>query len=72
MQQNTNLNWSLVAAGLAVLIAAVSFAIQLGSVQTHVEINGGRLTILEAEMKMLQKDLSRSLQMQQDGTDRTK
>ena len=51
-------NWAFIVAALSVFFTVSTFAIQIGAVQTHVEINGGRITILETERKILERELS--------------
>jgi predicted nuclease with TOPRIM domain len=43
-----NIQWPLIAVFATLLISMVTGAIQLGSVQTHVQVNTGRLDLLES------------------------
>lgn len=59
MDRNTAVSWQVAAAIIVGLIAIVGFSIQLGSIQTHVLINGDRLSILETEHKELERSLAK-------------
>ena len=63
-----NVNWQTLLFMLSLLVASATFAIQLGSTQTHVQINGDRLTIMETEHKELERSLAKLLasQIEQD------
>ena len=58
------MSWQNLAVMAGMMFAAAGFAIQLGSTQTHVQINGDRLTILEVEQKQVERSLAKMIASQ--------
>ena len=54
-----HLSWPMVGVMVALVISTVTGAIQLGSVQTHVSINTGRVDLLEERERQRIADIAR-------------
>ena len=60
------ITWQTITVALTLIAAIATFAIRLGSTETHVIINGDRLSIIETEHKDLERTLSRLLASQSE------
>jgi hypothetical protein len=58
------ITWQTIAVALALIASITTFAVQLGSTQTHVIINGDRITLLETQHRDVDKIIARLLASQ--------
>ena len=47
-------NWQNATIALSLVIAIATFAVQLGATQTHVQINGDRISALESQIRIVE------------------